>query len=430
LPEETRLPEEISPDVTNWAGNVVFGAGDVQRPSSISELQAVVARGSRVRALGTGHSFSRIADTPGTLVATAGLPPVMDIDQDRATVTVGPGVRYGELARHLHAAGYALPNLASLPHISVAGACVTATHGSGSSIGNLSTAVSALEMVTAEGDLVTLTRDDERFPGAVVNLGSLGIIAGLTLDLIPAFEVRQYVYEGLPAAELDKHFDEIFASAYSVSVFTDWQGERHRQVWLKQRTSDPATTDPGRDWHGARPASSPVNPVPGMAAANSTEQMGVAGPWYERLPHFRLGFTPSVGDELQAEYLLPRHAARSAMAAVAGLRHRLAPVLQITEIRTIAADELWLSPSFQRDTVGLHFTLVRDPAAVAPVLAAVERELAPLGVRPHWGKVQSMPPDEVRAQYTRWSDFEALLREFDPAGKFRNEFIDTYFPRD
>jgi xylitol oxidase len=420
--------EGANTELTNWAGNVVFVASEVHRPESVAELQAVVARGARIRALGTGHSFSRMADTPGMLVATADLPPVMDIDSGQATVTVGAGVRYGDLARHLHAAGFALPNLASLPHISVAGACATATHGSGSSIGNLATAVSALEMVTADGDLVTLTRVDERFPGAVVSLGSLGIVTTLTLDLVPTFEVRQYVYEGLPAAELDKHFDDIMASAYSVSVFTDWRGERHRQIWLKQRTSDPVTWDPGHDWRGARPASGPVNPVPGMDPANSTEQMGVPGPWHERLPHFRLEFTPSAGDELQAEYLLPRHAARSAMAAVAALGHRLAPVLQITEIRTVAADQIWLSPSFQRDTVGLHFTLVRDPAAVAPVLAAIEGELTPLGARPHWGKLQFMPPDTVRGQYPHGDRFEALLREFDPAGKFRNDFVDTYFP--
>ena len=419
--------------LTNWAGNVAFSAARVHRPRSVGDLRKIVSSSRKVRALGTGHCFNRIADTPHDLVSVASLPGAIEIDTATATASVAAGLRYGEAAEQLHRAGFALPNLASLPHISVAGACATATHGSGSSIGNLATAASALEMVTADGDLVTLTRDDERnddrFRGAVVSLGSLGIVTTVTLNLVPAFEVRQYVYEGLPATELDEHFDEIFASAYSVSVFTDWQGERHRQVWLKQRTGDPVTWDPGHDWHGARPASGPVHPVPGMDPANATEQLGVPGPWHERLPHFRLEFTPSAGDELQAEYLLPRHAARPAMAAVASLRHRLAPVLQIAEIRTIAADELWLSPSFQRDTVGLHFTLVRDPAAVAPVLAAVESELTPLGARPHWGKLQFMRPDVLRGQYARLDRFAALLREFDPAGKFRNEFIDTYVPR-
>ncbi|MBO0776226.1 MAG: FAD-binding protein [Actinobacteria bacterium] len=414
----------------NWAGNVVFSAGDVHRPRSVTALQALVARSRRVRALGTGHSFSPIADTPGTLVATADLPPLVEIDSERATVLTGGGVRYGDLARRLHAAGYALANLGSLPHISVAGACATASHGSGDANGGLATAVSGLELVTAAGDLVTVSReaDGDRFRGAVVGLGSLGIVTALTLDLVPAFEVRQHVYEGLPAAELPAHFGEIFASAYSVSVFTDWQGDRHRQLWLKQRTLDPAPAAPGRGWHGARPATGPVNPVPGMDPVNCTAQMGVPGPWHERLPHFRPDFVPSSGEELQSEYLLPRRATRPALAALASLAGRLAPALQICEIRTVAPDDLWLSPSYQRDTVALHFTWVRDEAAVAPAIGAVESELAPLGARPHWGKLTTVAPAGVSGQYPRWEDFAALLAEFDPAGKFRNDYIDRFFP--
>jgi xylitol oxidase len=421
---------DLTAPLTNWAGNVVFGATEVHRPRSVPVLQSLVAGSRRIRALGTGHSFSAIADTGGALVATADLPAVMEIDHERASVTVGGGVRYGDLARHLHAAGYALPSLASLPHISVAGACATATHGSGDANGNLATAVSALELVTAGGDLVTLRRDTDGglFRGAVVGLGSLGIVTSLTLDLVPAFEMRQYVYEGLPAGELAGSFEEIFASAYSVSVFTTWQGARHRQVWRKQRTLDSGAAAPPLHWHGARLATGPCHPVPGLDPANCTGQMGVPGPWYERLPHFRLGYLPSTGDELQSEYQLPRRSARPALAAIASLRERLAAVLQVCEIRTVAPDDLWLSPSYQRDTVALHFTWIRDPVAVAPVIAAVEAELAPLGARPHWGKLLTMPADQVRRQYPRWDDFAALLRGYDPAGKFRNEFIDRFWP--
>jgi xylitol oxidase len=418
--------------LANWAGNVIFNASEVHRPHSVPALQVLVSSSHRIRALGTGHSFNRIADTAGALVATDGLPAVMAIDPERAAVTVGAGVRYGDLARHLHAAGYALPNLGSLPHISVAGACATASHGSGDANGNLATAVSAVELVTASGDLVRLRRevDGDRFRGAVVGLGSLGIVTTLTLDLIPSFEVRQHVYEGLPSAELADHFEEIFASGYSVSVFTDWQGARHQQLWLKQRSLDSDAQAPALHWRGARLATGPRHPVPGMDPVNCTVQMGVPGPWHERLPHFRFEYLPSSGEELQSEYLLPRHAARPAMAAVASLRSRLAPVLQVSEIRTIAPDDLWLSPSYQRDTVALHFTWIRDPVAVAPVIVAVESELAPLGARPHWGKLLAMQPEAVRNLYPRWADFEALLRDFDPAGKFRNEFIDGFFPLD
>lgn len=415
---------------TNWAGNVVFGARARHRPATVAALQSLVSSSDRVRALGTGHSFSPIADTAGDLVSTAGLPPVVAIDPERASVTAGAGVRYGDLAQRLHAAGYALANLASLPHISVAGACATATHGSGDANGNLATAVSALEMVTAGGDLVTLSRDadGDRFRGAVASLGSLGIVTALTLDLIPAFQVRQQVYEGLPALQLTEHFDEIFGAAYSVSVFTDWQGPRHHQLWLKHRSSGEEVPGPALSWLGAALATGPRHPIPGMDPVNCTVQMGVPGPWHERLPHFRLGYLPSSGGELQSEYLLPRPAARAAMAAVASLRERLAAALQISEIRTVAPDDLWLSPSYQRDTVALHFTWIPDPVVVAPVIAAVESELAPLGARPHWGKLQSMPPEAVSGQYPRWADFAALRAELDPAGKFRNEFTDRFFP--
>jgi alditol oxidase len=402
----------------------------VRRPRTVAGLAAVVAGSTRARALGTGHSFNRIADTEGELISTAGLPPVADIDTAAATVTAGAGVRYGNLARRLDGAGWALPNLGSLPHISVAGACATATHGSGDRNRNLPAAVRAVELVTADGSLLTLDRDADtgRFPGAVVGLGALGVVTTLTLDLVPAFGVRQYVYDDLPAGPLARDFDEIMGAAYSVSVFTLWRGGRHSQVWLKCRDGDPVAFAAGRPWHGARPADGPRHPVPGMPASTTTTQGGVPGPWHERLPHFRLGFTPSSGTELQTEYLLPRQAAVPAIEALTGLGELFAPVLLISEIRTVAADDGWLSTAYQQDSVAFHFTWALDPGAVRPVVAAVEKELVPLGARPHWGKVFAMTPPAVRARYARWDDFRALARTLDPAGKFRNDFMDTYFP--
>jgi alditol oxidase len=411
---------------------VAFRAAKVRRPRAVAGLRAVVAENTRVRALGTRHSFNPIADTDGVLIATAGLPPVGDVDAAAAAVTVGAGVKYGDLARRLNAAGWALRNLASLPHISVGGACATATHGSGSGNGNLASAVRAIELVTADGGLMTLDAgaDGDRFHGAVVGLGALGVVTTLTLDLVPAYQVRQYVYDDLPASELTGHFDEIMGAAYSVSVFTDWQGSHHNQVWLKHRDGDLERFPVGRPWHGARPADGPRHPVPGMTAGPATRQQGIPGPWHERIPHFRPGFTPSSGTELQSEYLLPRQAAGPAVTALAGLGDLFAPVLQIAEIRTVAADECWMSPCYRQDSVALHFTWALDPAAVRPVVAAVEERLVPLGARPHWGKVFAMTPRAVRARYPRWDDFRALARSLDPAGKFRNDFMDTYFPRE
>ena len=392
---------------TNWARNVAFRAKTFAEPVSLDELRAIVGRSDRVRALGTRHSFSRIADTTGTHVSLAGLPPLIEIDSAARQVRVGGGIRYTELAPRLTAAGWALPNLASLPHITVAGACATATHGSGDGNGNLATPVVELEMVTAAGDMVTIDSEHSDFYGAVVGLGRLGIVSALTLDLVPSFEIAQYVYDDVPNERLDADFDAIFASGYSVSVFTDLG---RNQLWCKRLAADPV---PPRDWFGAGPAAGPRNPVPGMPVQNATEQGGVPGPWHARLPHFRAEFTPSAGAELQSEYLLPRSHAVAALQAARELRDEITAVLQICELRTVAADELWLSPSYRRPTVGMHFTWVDDTAAVMPVVAAVEERLAPFEPRPHWGKVYL-----ASGRYERLADFTRLAQEFDPAGKF------------
>ena len=392
---------------TNWARNVAFRAKTFAEPVSLDELRAIVGRSDRVRALGTRHSFSRIADTTGTHVSLAGLPPLIEIDSAARQVRVGGGIRYTELAPRLTAAGWALPNLASLPHITVAGACATATHGSGDGNGNLATPVVELEMVTAAGDMVTIDSEHSDFYGAVVGLGRLGIVSALTLDLVPSFEIAQYVYDDVPNERLDADFDAIFASGYSVSVFTDLG---RNQLWCKRLAADPV---PPRDWFGAGPAAGPRNPVPGMPVQNATEQGGVPGPWHARLPHFRAEFTPSAGAELQSEYLLPRSHAVAALQAARELRDEITAVLQICELRTVAADELWLSPSYRRPTVGVHFTWVDDTAAVMPVVAAVEERLAPFEPRPHWGKVYL-----ASGRYERLADFTRLAQEFDPAGKF------------
>jgi len=416
---------------TNWAGNVRFGAGRVHRPASVSELRRLVAGAGRLRALGTGHSFSPIADSPGELVSVAGLPPAVTVDAGRRTATVAAGLRYGELVPRLHRAGYALPGLASLPHISVAGACATGTHGSGDRVGNLATAVAALELVTAGGELLRLDRaaGADRFDGSVVGLGALGIVTSLTLDLVPAYQVVQYVYDDLPFDTLVQRWPEVFAAAYSVSVFTSWAGRCTGQVWLKRRLADPdAGVAPPQRWLGARLAGGARHPIPGASPDHCTEQLGAPGAWYARLPHFRLEFTPSSGQELQSEYLLPRELTAEALAGLHRIRDRVAPVLQTCELRTIAADRLWLSPSYQRDTLAVHFTWIADQPAVTAAVAAVEELLLPLAARPHWGKLFQAGPEVIRASYPRLADFTALIGQLDPAGKFRNEFLDRYFP--
>ena len=410
----------------NWAGNYTYGAARWHTPQTTSDVQDVVKGADKVKVVGSRHSFNDIADTPGDIISLERLEPVMAIDQAQNTVTISGNVRYGELCRYLYGKGFALPNLASLPHITVAGACATATHGSGDKNGNLATSVSALEMVAADGQVVDFSRDkeEETFQGAVVGLGGLGVVAKMTLDLLPAFEVRQDVYEHLPWSQLEEHFDEITASAYSVSLFTDWQGDGIEQVWLKHRQTDNPSYEAASDLFGARLAARKLHPIAALSAENCTEQMGVHGPWHERLPHFRLDFTPSSGEELQSEYFVPRQQAAAALRAVREVRRQIAPLLLISEIRTIAADSLWLSPCYRQDSVAIHFTWQRDWAGVRKLLPVIEEQLTPFAARPHWGKLFMMPPERLAALYEKLPAFRQLAQQLDPAGKFRNEFLD------
>jgi len=415
----------------NWAGNTVFRAERVHRPTSVGELQRIVGSARRVRALGSGHSFNRVADCDGDLVRLDGLPRRLEIAPDRGSVTVSAGLRYGEVAGALHESGLALANLASLPHISVAGCCATATHGSGDAQRCLAAAVTGLELVGPDGGRAEASRasDPRRFPGMVVGLGALGVVTALTLSVEPAFEVAQHVCVGVPLDEVAERFDDVFRSAYSVSVFTDWSGGPVR-VWQKRRVTGAADGEHGPEpgWRGGTPADDGQHPIAGIPATHCTEQLGSPGPWHERLPHFRPDFTPSSGAELQSELLLPRAAAGEAIAALRSLGARIAPVLQTAEIRTVAADDLWLSPFYERDCAAFHFTWVSDAEAVLPVVAAMEERLLPLGARPHWGKLTAMRPADIGPLYERAADFEELLRELDPSGRFRNDFTGGVFP--
>jgi xylitol oxidase len=392
----------------NWAGNLAYAADRVVAPRSVDEAQEVVARAHEIRALGTRHSFSTVADTRGTLLSTEHLNGIVEVGDD--VVTVEAGIRYGELAAALGDHGLALANFASLPHISVGGAIATSTHGSGVTNGSLATAVRGLELIRADGSIVRLCRGDDGFDGAVVSLGALGVVARVELDVVPAFELRQYVFENLPWRRVEASL----AGGYSVSLFTRWTGAAVEQAWVKTRDAL------GDAYLGASAAPGPRHPLPGADPDNCTEQLGAPGRSSDRLPHFRLGYTPSSGDELQSEYMVAREHAAAAIAAVRSLGPLVTPLLQVSEIRTIAADALWLSPFYGRDSVAIHFTWKRLAAQVADALSSVEKALAPFDARPHWGKVFLAVPD-----YPQLAAFRSLRDRLDPLGKFRNAFVDA-----
>jgi xylitol oxidase len=413
---------------TNWAGNLAYRSARIVAAATVAEAQEAVRSSAKLTTLGSRHCFNEIADTTGTHLSLARLNRVLALDRAAMTVTVEGGIRYGDLGPALAAEGFALANLASLPHISIAGAIATATHGSGAANRNLAAAVTALEFIAADGNLVSLSRakDGDTFAGAVVHLGALGPIVKLTLAIEPIFYARQDVYLGLPFATLAKNFDAIISAAHSVSLFTDWRGADVHQAWVKSRTAADDASPARRDFFGARPATEKMHPLAGVDPTNCTEQFGRPGPWHERLPHFRMEFTPSRGEEIQAEYFVAREDAVAAFAALRPLGDRLASALIISEIRAIAADDLWLSPAYRRNIAAFHFTFHRDWPAVQRALPLIEGALAPFSPLPHWGKVFAVAPEKVRAGYPRLADFRTLAMQHDPAGKFRNAFVDKY----
>ena len=413
---------------TNWAGNLAYGATRYLEPETVAEVCELVRALPAVKALGTRHSFSNVADTEGAHISLRNLQRSILINRDEMIVTVSGGLSYATVAEVLHASRLALENMASLPHISVVGACMTGTHGSGVRNGNLATAVTGLEMVTADGKLVTFTQqeDPERFHGAVVSLGALGVVTSLTLHVVPTYEVQQRVFNNLTLGQLSAAFHDIMRLGHSVSFFTNWQDVDHNQLWVKRRVGLDERQAVRTLLDGSSPAKQHQHPIISHSPVSCTEQRNIPAPWHERLPHFKPEHTPSSGEELQSEFFIPRQAASEAIQALQKLGTIIAPVLQISEIRTVAADRLWLSPCYDRDSVALHFTWRKDWNAVRPVLEKVEAALEQFEARPHWAKLFVASPSAVAARYPRFADFVTLQQELDPQGKFVNSFLDAY----
>ena len=410
---EAHMPEK------NWAGTHTYQAQKLHRPRTIEQLQQIVARAASVHALGSRHSFNDIADS-SELISLERLPADVLVDHEAHTVSLSGGITYSNLARILSDKGMALHTLASLPHISVAGAVATATHGSGVTCGNLATAVSGLEMVTSNGEIIKTSRGEPDFDGMVVGLGALGIVTRVTLDVQPIYEMKQQVFEGLSWKALYDHFDDITSRGYSVSIFTRW-GQTNEQVWVKSRMDEPDHVE--GDFFGAVAATVDRHPIIGLDPTPCTPQLGRPGLWSDRLPHFRMGYTPSSGQEIQSEYLIPRRHALLAIDAMRALADRIRPLLQISEIRRVAADQLWMSMNYKEDCVGIHFTWKREPEAVQEMLIQIEDALLPFEARPHWGKVFNADAATIAPLYQRHADFVHLVERLDPRGAFRNAWL-------
>ncbi len=410
---------------TNWSKNLRFGTDTVYAPANAEEVRQIVLDCPKIKQLGSQHCFNNIADSHDAQISLRALKGV-DIDHAARTATAGAGVRYGELAPVLDKAGFALNNLASLPHISVGGTIATATHGSGVRNKNLATAVRAIEFITADGRTMTLSRDKDgdRFRLAVVHLGALGVLTRVTLDLLPRFDMSQVVYQNLSFDQLEHNLDAIMGAGYSVSLFTDWQGNKASEVWIKERVIPGATQKPLAPlFYGATLQTRKLHPIEDHNAEACTEQMGSVGPWYLRMPHFKMEFTPSSGEELQTEYFVDRKDGYRAMRAVETLRNQITPHLFITEIRTIAQDDLPMSMHHGRESLAIHFTWKPEEVVVRKMLPQIEAALMPFNARPHWGKIFEMPASYIQQQYPAMEQFRQLATGLDPKGKFRNDYL-------
>ncbi len=405
----------------NWGGNIDYGDVTVRSPQSMDELAAAIVVADRCRALGSRHSFNRIT-AADTLIDTSQLPAEVTIADDQKSARVSGPATYAALAAALNAQNLALSNMASLPHISVAGAISTGTHGSGDRNQNLAASVSAIQILAGTGEVIELQRGDADFAGAVVGLGALGVITEVTVDVVPTFDVEQTVYDGPSLDVLAESIDAAMAAGYSVSVFTHWAGQAD-QVWVKAKVGDdvPAESAAFLDELAAAPVRR--HPIITLDASGCTEQLGKPGLWSDRLPHFQMGFTPSAGDEIQSEFFVDRVHAAESIAAMSSIGSDIAEALMVGEIRTVGADDLWMSPHSGRGTLAFHFTWHPGQQRAEDAARRVAEALGPFGVRPHWGKVFDHTQIDW-AQYPRRSDFLALVERLDPNGVFRNEWFD------
>ena len=422
-------PSTSTQPLQNWAGSLTYGTNNVYYPNTVEDVQEIVKKCEKIRTIGSRHSFSKIGDSNQNLLCTDKLNRLVSIDTVKMTVTVEGGMKYGDVCETLHQKGYALSNLASLPHITIAGSIATATHGSGLKNNALSSDVAAIELVKANGEVVTLSRekDGDVFRAAVVGLGGFGVVTKVTLDIEPTYYIRQDVYMNLPMSELKNNFKKICLSAYSVSFFTNWKTKTINELWLKSKASKNDTSKAAPELYGAKLATKKMHPVETQDPEPCTDQLGVPGPWFDRLPHFKMAFTPSTGKELQTEFFIPIDKAYEAIMAITTLSDQIHPYVLITEVRQVKADDLWMSPAYKQDCIGIHFTWKQEWEAVQKLIPKIEAVLEHLNPRPHWSKLFTLTPTQVQSKYEKVEEYKALMKKFDPTGKFRNEFMDAYF---
>jgi L-gulonolactone oxidase len=420
----------------NWGGNQACTPLSLERPSSEDELVALVHRaaaaGERVKVVGAGHSFTDIACTDGRMVSLDGYDHFLEVDTRAATVKVEGGITIAALGQALAEVGLAQPNLGDVAYQSIAGAISTATHGTGGRLGNISTQVKALSLVTADGVLECSAEDNaDVFQAARVGLGALGVISTVTLQCVPAFTLR--------SIQAPRQLDEVLDAVEDLVAANDhfeffWIPHSDRVLAITNNRTDAPAHPPGK-------VSAYFNDiVMENHAFGLLQRLGRANTtWIPALGRVtgRLLNARDVADVshrvfanqrlvrfVEMEYALPRPALAAAVRDVRSMIDRQGLRISFpVEVRIAAADDIWLSTASGRDTgyIAVH---VFQGLPFDRYFREVEAIMNGYEGRPHWGKMHYQTAETLRPRYPHWADFIGVRDRLDPEGRFSNAYLD------
>jgi L-gulono-1,4-lactone dehydrogenase len=425
---------------SNWAGNQRVDATRVARPAGNDEVAAVLraaaADGLTVKAVGAGHSFTAAAATAGVRLELDNLAGLVRVDRDARQVTVQAGMRLRELNRVLAEHGLALANLGDIDTQTISGAISTGTHGTGARLGCLSTFVTALTLVDGDGTVhhCSATRDADVFAAARVGVGAVGVLTEVTLQCVDAFTLRAEERPE-PLADVLAGLDELVEGNDHFEIY--WFPYTDR-VQTKRNNRVPAADRPlgrFRGWLDDEFLSNTVfgvacrvgRAVPALVPTITAVEARALSARVYTAPSHAVFCTPRRVRFVEMEYGLPRSELPAAFAALRSIVDRL-PVKVIfpVEVRFSAADDVWLSHGYGRDSayVAIH-QYVGMP--YEPYFRAFEEVCRDLGGRPHWGKMHWRTRDDLRPAYPRFDDFLAVRDRLDPGRLFGNGYTERLF---
>uniref|UniRef100_A0A915D0Y3 FAD-binding PCMH-type domain-containing protein n=1 Tax=Ditylenchus dipsaci TaxID=166011 RepID=A0A915D0Y3_9BILA len=414
----------------NWGGNFNFSTQDIKYPTTTAGVQQLVKEcKGKIRPVGTRHSFSEIANTNDTLICLVHMNLILSVDPSVPSVTVQAGITYTDLIPFLQSIGLAIPMMASLGEISIAGAINTAVHGSGAGIGNLATQVLGLQMVLADGSVVQYSKgqNDTELAAATVGLGALGIVTQVTLQAQPTYNLAINVFENMDMSVLDTQLYNITHSGYAINMWSTFGTPGVLdQVWITTKVDSNGVNAYGNvsQLYGAPAATAQSSPIAALPPTYVVPQMGIVGPYYERLTDYDLGLSGQEGQQTQSEYYVDFDDFVPALKALQTLSAEINAVVYVALFRITEKDELWMSPQYKKTTMAIHFSWQPKLDQVMALLPKIEAALAPFNPIPHWGKLYTLKPEQYLPLLPKYPEWREQVELHDPTHKFRNKWLE------